>query len=67
MGYKTNQVILEELKSVHSISEEQAIDLFERICLLFHGITTVIATTSMDYPDEVIKKMIRQTIEDACK
>ncbi|MDO5126155.1 MAG: hypothetical protein Q4D54_00215 [Eubacteriales bacterium] len=67
MGYKTNRMILEELISEYSLSKEKAMDMYERIGLLFHGITTVIATTKMDYADEVILKMIRQTIEDACK
>lgn len=65
MKYETNRIILKEIEERYSLSEEKAIDTFERISLLNHGIDTVIATTTMDYPDEQIISMVRHSLEEA--
>ena len=46
---------------------ERVEGIFERISLLVHGICTVIATTTMDYSNEKVLKIVNDELMDTGK
>lgn len=64
--YQTNQLIIKELTTRYQIDAKRVEAIFERISLLVHGICTVIATTTMDYSNEQVIKIVNDTLVDAC-
>lgn len=63
--YQTNQMVINELEQNYHLSKERALDIFERLSLLTHGICTVLATTAMDYENDKVLEMVKSTLEDA--
>jgi AcrR family transcriptional regulator len=65
--YKTNQLIIKELIDKYKIDRERVEGIFERVSLLVHGICTVIATTTMDYSNEQVIRIVNDELTDAGK
>lgn len=65
--YRTNKLIIKELIDRYKIDAERVEGIFERISLLVHGICTVIATTTMDYSNEKVLKIVNDELMDAGK
>ena len=65
--YRTNKNIIQELLDKYDLDYDRAENIFERLSLLTHGICTVIATTTMDYSDEKVLKIVKETLEDIVK
>lgn len=65
--YKTNKLIIEELIEKYKIDPRRAESVFERVSLLVHGICTVIATTTMEYSNEQVIKIVIDELTDAGK
>jgi AcrR family transcriptional regulator len=65
--YRTNKLIIKELVDRYKIDAERVEGIFERISLLVHGICTVIATTTMDYSNEKVLKIVNDALTDAGK
>lgn len=63
--YQTNKLIIKELTDRYKIDSKKVKNIFERISLLTHGICTVIATTTMDYSDRQVIKIINDALDDA--
>lgn len=63
--YQTNKLIIKELTNRYKIDAERVEGIFERISLLAHGICTVIATTTMDYSNEYVTRIIDDALKDA--
>jgi hypothetical protein len=49
------------------IDSERVERIFERSSLLVHGICTVIATTTMDYSNEQVIRIVNDELMDAGK
>ncbi len=65
--YLTNQLIIKELIDRYNIDPKRVERIFERISLLVHGICTVIATTTMDYSNEQVIRIVNDELTDAGK
>jgi AcrR family transcriptional regulator len=65
--YQTNTLIIKELIDKYKIDSERVEGIFERVSLLVHGICTVIATTSMDYSNEQVIRIVNDELKDAGK
>lgn len=65
--YQTNQLIMKELIDNYKIDSERVESIFERVSLLVHGICTVIATTTMNYSNEKVIKIVIDELTDAGK
>jgi len=65
--YQTNRLIIKELIDRYNIDSERVKSIFERCSLLVHGICTVIATTTMDYSNEQVLKIVNDELMDARK
>jgi len=65
--YQTNKLILQELVNTYKIDAKRVEGIFERISLLAHGICTVIATTTMDYSNEQVIRIIDDALKDAIR
>ncbi len=63
--YLTNQLIIKELIDRYNIDPKRVERIFERISLLVHGICTVIATTTMDYSNEQVIRIVNDELTDA--
>lgn len=63
--YQTNQLILKELIDKYKIDPKRVEGIFERVSLLVHGICTVIATTTMNYSNEKVIKIVIEELADA--
>lgn len=63
--YQTNKLIIKELTTGYGIDAQKVEEIFERIRLLAHGICTVIATTTMNYSNEQVIKIINDSLNDA--
>ena len=63
--YLTNRLIIKELIDIYNIDPERVEGIFERSSLLIHGICTVIATTTMDYSNEQVVKIVKDELMDA--
>lgn len=63
--YKTNKLIIEELIEKYTIDPKRVESVFERVSLLVHGICTVIATTTMEYSNEQVIKIVNDELMDA--
>ena len=63
--YQTNKLIIKELTTRYGIDAKRVEEIFERISLLAHGICTVIATTTMNYSNEQVIKIINDSLNDA--
>ena len=61
--YQTNQLIIKELIDRYKIDPDRVEGVFERVSLLVHGICTVIATTTMDYSNEQVIKIVNEELE----
>lgn len=64
MTFESNKRIWNELKATYKLDEKECSDVMERISLLVHGITTLIATSSIQYTEEQIIAIIENTLED---
>jgi AcrR family transcriptional regulator len=65
--YQTNKLIIKELVDRYYIDSERVERIFERSSLLVHGICTVIATTTMDYSNEQVIRIVNDELMDAGK
>jgi AcrR family transcriptional regulator len=65
--YQTNQLIIKELIDKYSFDPKRVEGIFERVSLLVHGICTVIATTTMDYSNEQVIRIVNDELTDAGK
>ena len=65
--YQTNRLIIKELIDRYNIDSERVKSIFERCSLLVHGICTVIATTTMDYSNGQVLKIVNDELMDARK
>ncbi len=65
--YQTNTLIIKELIDKYKIDSERVEGIFERVSLLVNGICTVIATTSMDYSNEQVIRIVNDELKDAGK
>ncbi len=63
--YQTNKLIIKELIEKYKIDSERVERIFERVSLLVHGICTVIATTTMDYSNEQVIRIVNDELMDA--
>ena len=63
--YPTNKRILQELINNHKLDNARAEIVFERLSLLCHGVCTVMATTTLNYTDEQVLKIINETLIDS--
>ncbi len=63
--YQTNQLIIKELIDKYKIDPRRVEGIFERVSLLVHGICTVIATTTMNYSNEKVIKIVIDELTDA--
>lgn len=63
--YQTNKLILQELMEKYSIDSDRIEGVLERLSLLVHGICTVIATTTMEYSDEQVMRIVNEALMDA--
>jgi AcrR family transcriptional regulator len=63
--YQTNQLIIKELIDKYKIDPKRVEGIFERASLLVHGICTVIATTTMNYSNEKVIKIVIEELADA--
>ena len=64
MTFESNKRIWNELKATYDLDEKECSDVMERISLLVHGITTLIATSSIQYTEEQIIVLVENTLED---
>jgi AcrR family transcriptional regulator len=67
MNYKTNQLLLSSLIKNYSLTNEEALNILERLSLLVHGIASIIATTNAVYSDTQAWFIINQTFNDMIK
>lgn len=67
MNYKTNQLLLSSLMKNYSLTNEEALNILERLSLLVHGIASIIATTNAVYSDTQAWFIINQTFNDMIK
>ena len=51
----------------YSFDPKRVEGIFERVSLLVHGICTVIATTTMDYSNEQVIRIVNDELTDAGK
>ena len=65
--YQTNKLIIKELVDRYYIDSERVERIFEGSSLLVHGICTVIATTTMDYSNEQVIRIVNDELMDAGK
>jgi AcrR family transcriptional regulator len=63
--YLTNKLIIKELIDRYNIDAKRVEGIFERISLLVHGICTVIATTTMDYSNEQVIRIVNDELMDS--
>ena len=63
--YQTNKLIIKELIDRYNIDSKRVEGVFERSSLLVHGICTVIATTTMDYSNEQVLRIVNDELKDA--
>lgn len=64
LSFESNHQILLQLMKQHQLNEEEGKDILQRTSLLVHGIATLLATTNINYSDEVICNLVDATIQD---
>ena len=65
--YQTNKLIIKELIDRYNIDPKRVEGVFERCSLLVHGICTVIATTTMEYSNEQVIRIVNDELMEAGK
>lgn len=64
MEFESNRRILEEIKTLYTLEDEDCNEVLERVSLLVHGIATSIAATHVHYTDSEIIRIVDSTLKD---
>lgn len=64
MGYESNQKILAKMADLYHLEESVCKDILLRSCLFLTGIGTMICVNHMDFDNEQVSAMMKQTVAD---
>lgn len=64
MDYESNRKMILKMTELYGIEENACKDILLRSCLLLVGIGTMICVNHMDFSDEEIALMMKQTVDD---
>lgn len=64
MTYESNHKILDTLMEVYGLDREACKDVLIKGFLFLHGIATMISTNHMDFTDEEVASMMKETVID---
>ena len=64
MNFESNQKMVEKMTVVYCLEENVCKDILLRSCLFLVGISTMICVNHMEFSDEQVAKMMKQTVFD---
>jgi len=64
MDFESNQKIVAKMTERYDLESEICKDILLRSCLFLIGIGTMICVNHMDFNDEQIAEMMKQTVSD---
>ncbi len=64
MNYESNQRMIEKMSEVYQLDINVCKDILMRSCLFLLGISTMICVNHMDFNDEQVAAMMKQTVSD---
>lgn len=64
MGFESNQKIIMKMKELYRLEESVCKDILLRSCLFLLGISTMICVNHIEFSDEQVAIMMKQTVSD---
>ncbi len=64
LAYESNQEMLDKMMAGYGLDREMCEDILIKGFLFLHGIATMVSTNHMDFSDEQVASMMKDTISD---
>lgn len=64
MEFESNKIIVSKMAELYCLDEDICKDILLRSCLFLMGISTMICVNHMDFSDEQVAVMMKQTVSD---
>ena len=64
MDFENNRKMIDKMTELYQLDEDACKDILLRSCLFLVGIGTMICVNHMDFSDEQVADMMKQTVAD---
>lgn len=64
MGFESNKIMVSKMKELYCLDEDICKDILLRSCLFLMGISTMICVNHIDFSNEQVAAMMKQTVSD---
>lgn len=64
MGFESNKKMISKMAELYHLDENRCKDILFRSCLFLIGISTMICVNHMEFSNDQVEKMMKQTVSD---
>lgn len=64
MGFESNKRLISKMTELYHLDENSCKDILLRSCLFLIGISTMVCVNHMDFSNDQVEKMMKQTVSD---